>query len=801
MSDEIGGNPLTGGGSPEQALRFWLHAPAGPLRRRALMRAVAVAQWLDDRGVDDVPPARLRMWIDGISASAVTDAPAGRGTYVSHPFNAAMCAAGPAEDVDERGTSPWEIALLASLRAATLQGPGDESRQDWLYRASLSLRKVLEHRARGLLCDLAGVDALVPSIDVVQEAKALALATTVAGTAPSVASLFESLETLVGLLERLHAGAAPRRRGSEEPRQLVDLPDSSLRDRVQLPEVDIEALRAAEDAPQNSDDDAPDMAVEVEVVARTGARALDLGDIAEHACFVREEVACEAATRPTRPGPLTLGELAWMWRVLEESPDLGARDRTRARVALLFTAGLGIAWEHLQAYTAALGAAGWPDLTRPPPAPGIALFRAPGSQAWQGVRALPGPQLTGPPDQADPRWFHPAAPLFWLPLDEAMAHALAEDLLACGRCVRDARGYERLEWGKGAVRLSHWDKVVPAVRKALPRHRLDAGRLPHVMDQALREVGADDLDTALVTGRVNASQVAAYYTSLPVRELADLYTRAQARLCARLGFSRPVTDPPSAPIRAPEDMRVGSRRVPTPAAVIAAASALQGDVCASMPSSFDPPEPWLAHHEARVHRWAFLLHAGFGLRRSRRAFQGLTGRDRDLQHGWLALRDKGALRRLLPLSPVLRRYWLDWGIFLEAMATTALGWAHVDAAVLSGAESAWRAGDLVPATLTRFSLVGDRVVATDWRPEDLDACLAAHGIRVPTQFWRHAARTRLCAWDVPTEQIGALLGHYTYGREPSNAGTLYSADRFLDELAAMIDGSWQEMGVPAGVAL
>src|SRR5690606_15927528 len=146
----------------------------------------------------------------------------------------------------------------------------------------------------------------------------------------------------------------------------------------------------------------------------------------------------------------------------------------------------------------------WPSLQDASVRPaGLALYQDPGSMRWRGLQVVRSPMLPPPPLEADVTLLHPVRPQLIVPVNPAIAHALAPSVLEIARTTWhfDQDGLRRLIWPAQALALTNYDRVLKHIQRALPGQRTDAGRLPWVMPTVLRrEIRVDELTMGLLAG-------------------------------------------------------------------------------------------------------------------------------------------------------------------------------------------------------------------------------------------------------------------------------------------------------------
>lgn len=776
--------------SSAQPWNLWsgLEPPLGRIRPHALVRWLEVVAWLAAAGEPGWDVAALAAQTRALTKDALEDATPPRGSWQTHAFYAAV-AAGRAIGPPTLMSHTWSVALLASLRVLWPAGATRSFKEDEaFYRASLAVRQLL---AMPQWMDVHGPQ---PEARAVQP-EGLYAELVEAMTKPAASAqddrLVGTFKGLAQLMQRRAqdvARAAQAHQAEHGDTGRTTSTAAGLVEEIPLPAWLIAGVEEGKIAADRVP--APQLTVHV----ATPAAFVDLACDPVRQVHLTEDLEAERCTRRTRPGKLTTIEYAVLWRAVAAC-DLSPAARAAARASLLVAAHVGIAWERFGDQARALDAQAWPDLSAPPiPAAGLALFRAHPSEPWRGVRVVPLVALPPPPHGADASALYPAAERLVLPLDDALAEALAAALLATSQAEqeRDAAGCLRLTWERGALGLRHYDAARARVSRHLPRHRIDPGRLPFLLRGVLRHrCDADDVDLATLAGYEDIASNAQHYVSVDVERLAQRYLTAQRCIGALVGLEAAL---PQAPMPFAGQERVGARRVPRPETMRRAAHLLKAHMDASQPELLSQPARWVAHHNARVNRWAFLLHAGLALRRRQDALHDLGPSDCDASHGWCVVADKGLLRRLLPWGTALHAHWNDWGRWLDELQSAARDWSPASVRVVAAMARCWRKAQLGPASLQRLELHNGLLVPQPWRPQDLDAALANAGLHVPTQLWRHGALTFWRDAGVRQEDIEALAGHYQYGREPWHAFTLEDGACLVRRLGAHVDRALAALG-------
>lgn len=763
------GQPFRGAafnaGTPlDQDMWQAMGAPEAAVHPVAVARIDGLAAHLARATGDRDNPALRADWIArGLQAPV----PRLQQTLLSHPFHAALATAYSRTPVTAECVD-WTCALLGAMRLAWPAGhafPNDPN--DAQYRASLLLRRLFAHPQWS--------DITVP-------APAIPLPARI-----SVATLsclpVRLRDTLVEACTALARAHAPKRK------PVAGLPVHTLattrlpcRDRHATSfaiALSVEAMERFDDADDVEDAEAFDTYAAMDAPEGLVASLAEGGALAEGWL---DEQDTDEATRRLRGGQLTSAEFARHFNAFAEHA-IGPEDRDRAQIVMLAVGLLGIAWAELPL---ALHASTVDDIELDTPRPGLVLVRREGGD-WEGWRPVRRPPLPPPPMGSDPTCFLPASEYFRLPVHPAIASALAQRLGRLrGAGVRTHGAIECLHWPARSLGLEAYERHVDLLRGGRAGRRLEAGRVPSIFARAL------DMDASieaaarasLQPGEAGYVPTAAFYTCLNVAQLATQYLTAQSRIVSELGPTLPMPAGDDGPVLSWPSGWTGSRRCPHPDTLVRAACALRGARSASKCDARNALHRWVEHHNARCQAFAFALHAGAGLRRSRHALRDARV---DLADGWLAIRDKGPLERLVPLSSRLRGDWEATGRHLEAFWHMAcLAPPGISAPVVR-MRDAWHAGALAPAALTLLETDGRALLARPWQPADLDDALHQIGVSVPVQCLRHAARTAWAACAAPESDVDALSGHYRRGAEPWTAFGIQTIDSMLARLSTLVE--------------
>lgn len=495
-----------------------------------------------------------------------------------------------------------------------------------------------------------------------------------------------------------------------------------------------------------------------------------------------EEWVTQEQARGVRPGRWTIGEFIGLLtsvRALDSpNPTLEA--------ALLAVGAMGIPWRDLSGQLDPVA----PEALEARRQPGLCLVRT--GERFEGQRVLVLPTLPAPPVGTDSTLLHPVDHVIRLPLHRIVAESLWRALSSTpGTHEVGEADRAWLKWPTSGLHLPTYRQAYEELHKR--GVRMDAGRVEWLFVQLLRDhASADDCAVQLLAGVRSEYAAKAHYWAAPWPKLWQCYLDTQARIGNRIATQQQLAgcqdEPASLP--GPAGYRIGTPRAPLRETLYRALAGLSERVADTRPRKGAALQRWVEHHNARVVAWAFLLSCAWGLRRSRTS---LHKPDQLMLEdpGWIVLRDKGQLRRMLPVSPKLLRVLSGWKRHLGRMTEAGIAWKTLSASpATQPLEALWS-----KAFLTMLEVRGHRIKARPWCPADTDAALKAVGIRLPMQLARQGVRVYLTDEGRPEFLVDALLGHHRRGLEPAGPWHGLSFNDLRQRLAKMVDDMLEDLGV------
>src|SRR3546814_6787670 len=191
---------------------------------------------------------------------------------------------------------------------------------------------------------------------------------------------------------------------------------------------------------------------------------------------------------------------------------------------------------------------------------------------------------------------------------------------------------------------------------------------------------------------------------------------------------------------------------------------------------------------------ALHLHVVYGLRRN--SSPSRFCERAEWSNGFFTVQDKGVWQRQLPVTDDTLQRWTSLGAQVaQCQEVAAMLVDRPLLGIFQWLHARFERGELSQLLHVITRDEDGRASMQRWAPTDLDAILAARGVAVPTQLWRHALRSHLVDMAVAPQDVDAILGHHRLGDEPWTLSTFEIPREFLPRLRGILERRMQALQI------